>query len=65
LKRLKKIRRNAAERLGLDAGLLVSSKTLECLCRADPEQAPDLMAASLKRWQLQVLGPSLRRALLP
>jgi ribonuclease D len=64
LKRLKKVRSDAAKRLGLGAGLLVSSKTLERLCRADPDQAPDL-AASLKRWQLQVLGPALRRALLP
>jgi ribonuclease D len=65
LKRLKEVRRSAAERLGLSAGLLVSSKTLERLCHADPGQAPDLMAESLKRWQLEALGPALQRALLP
>jgi len=64
LKRLKTVRRDAAERLGLDAGLLVSSRTLEKLCRADPAQASDLIEASLKRWQLQVLGAALRHALL-
>jgi ribonuclease D len=65
LKRLKKVRREAAQRLGLSAGLLVSSKTLERLCRADPKQASQLLEGSLKRWQLHVLGSGLRRALSP
>ncbi len=65
LKRLKQVRREMAERLALSVGLLVSSKTLEKLCRADPEQASEQLEASLKRWQLQLVGPALRRAFLP
>lgn len=63
LKRLKKVRREAAKRLGLSAGLLVTSETLEKLSRAAPQKALGLLETVLKRWQFQVLGPALRRAL--
>ena len=65
LKRLKKVRREAARRLGLSAGLLVTSETLEKLSRAAPQEALGLLETVLKRWQLKVLGPALRRALSP
>jgi len=65
LKRLKKVRREAARRLGLSAGLLVNSETLEQLSRAAPQEALGLLETVLKRWQLEVLGPALRRALSP
>ena len=63
LKRLKQVRLKAAERLGLSVGLLVSSKTLESLSRADPGEAAEQLTSSLKHWQWQALGPALQRAL--
>ena len=63
LKRLKQARLKAAARLGLPLGLLVNSKTLEALSRADPGQAVEQLASSLKQWQWQALGPALQHAL--
>jgi len=63
LRRLKTARSEASKRLGLDAGLLVSSKTLEKLARADPKESKGLLEDSLKHWQLHVLGSAIRRAL--
>jgi len=62
LERLKAVREQAAERLGLAMGLLVNSETLETLCRADSEQIDALLTASLKQWQWQVIGEALRAA---
>ena len=53
LGRLKRARQGAAKRLELSAGLLVSSKTLEHLARADPSGSLDQLEAHLKRWQMQ------------
>jgi ribonuclease D len=64
VRRLKAVRRAAAERLGVDAGLLVNTRTLEALARAGPQQAADMLPSALKRWQHEVLGSALRQALL-
>jgi ribonuclease D len=63
LRRLKAVRQKAAERLGLDVGVLVNTRTLEKLARAAPQQVPELLPSTLKRWQHQVLGAALRQAL--
>jgi ribonuclease D len=63
LERLKRVRRAATEQLGLSAGLVVNSATLERLARAAPGDAIQMVRTVLKRWQFQVLGPSLQRAL--
>jgi ribonuclease D len=63
LRRLKKVRQAAAQRLGLSAGLLVNTRTLETLARASPGEATDLLHSLLKHWQLRVLGPALDHAL--
>ncbi len=63
LRRLKTARSEASKRLDLDAGLLVNSKTLERLARADPKESRALLEESLKQWQLQVLGSAIRRTL--
>jgi ribonuclease D len=60
LARLKQVREQVARRLGLSPGLLVSSDTLEKLCRLPPTEAVGLMETALKRWQQGVLGPELR-----
>jgi ribonuclease D len=63
LRRLKEVRRLAAERLGLSVGLLVNTRTLETLTRAPPEEVSDAVRAQLKGWQFEVLGPGLVQAL--
>ncbi len=63
LRRLKTARSEASKRLSLDPGLLVSSKTLEKLARADPKESKGLLEDSLKHWQLQVLGSTIGHAL--
>ncbi|MFU8857801.1 MAG: ribonuclease D [Deferrisomatales bacterium] len=63
LKRLKKARAGAAERLGIEAGLLVNSATLERLCRAPSGEAARELPGLLKGWQLEALGDGLRNAL--
>ncbi len=63
LQRLKRVRRAATEQLGLSAGLVVNSATLERLARAAPGDATKMVKTVLKRWQFQALGPSLQQAL--
>jgi len=63
LRRLKKARQTAAQRLGLSAGLLVNTRTLETLARAAPGEATDLLHSLLKHWQLKAIGPALDHVL--
>jgi ribonuclease D len=63
LARIKQIRQDAAQRLGLNPGLLVNSDTLERLSRAATQEAEELLQSDLKRWQRQVLGAELRTIL--
>ena len=63
LRRLKRVRQSAAQRLGLSAGLLVNTRTLETLARAAPDEAEHTLHSLLKHWQLKALGPALAKAL--
>lgn len=63
LARLKQVREQVAQRLGLSPGLLVTSDTLEALCRLPPHEAEELMKRTLKRWQQRVIGPELKAIL--
>jgi ribonuclease D len=63
LKRLKRARSGAAERLKLSPGLLVNSATLERLARLAPEEAAGALPLALKEWQREVLGGELVEAL--
>lgn len=63
LARLKQVREDMAQSLDLSAGLLVTTETLEALARAGREEAAELLQASLKRWQQQVLGRQLEAVL--
>ncbi len=65
LRRLKAVRQTAAQRLGLDVGVLINTRTLEMLARAAPQEAPDLLLSLLKRWQFEALGPALLQAIQP
>jgi ribonuclease D len=65
LRRLKAVRQTAAQRLGLNAGLLVTTRTLETLARAAPQEALDGVHSLLKRWQFEALGSTLLQALRP
>jgi ribonuclease D len=62
LRRLKAVRQTAAQHLGLDAGLLVTTRTLDTLARAAPQEAADTVPSLLKRWQFEALGPALQQA---
>ena len=62
LRRLKIVRSNVAEGLGLDVGLLVNSASLAKLARAEPAQVPVLLTSLLKSWQQQVIGEALLQA---
>jgi ribonuclease D len=63
LKVLKKKRAGAAERLGIEPGLLVNSATLERLARAAREDARTSLVEWLKHWQMEAVGDDLREAL--
>jgi ribonuclease D len=63
LARLRELREKTAQRLGLSPGLLVSSDTLEKLCRLPAQEAVEFMETALKRWQQQVLGAELKAIL--
>jgi len=61
--RLRESRAKVAEGLGIDAGVLCSSKTLKDAVRADPADAAALSeAAGLRPWQRDLLGDVLWRA---
>jgi ribonuclease D len=59
LDNLKAARHAAAQRLGLSAGMLASSRTLDRLCRAQRDQVSELLRVSLKQWQFDLLGDEL------
>ncbi|GAB4264524.1 MAG: ribonuclease D [Deferrisomatales bacterium] len=63
LKRLKRARAAAVERLGLPPGLLVNTATLERLAREAQGSGADGVEGHLKPWQLEAVGDDLRRAL--
>jgi len=63
LARLKQAREEVAHDLAIGPGLLVNSETLEKLARLEPPEARQFLEATLKRWQVQVIGARLRSAL--
>jgi len=64
LQRLKEVRRTAADRLGLDPGLVVTTATLARLARSKPQEAAALLRANLKDWQFNVLHHDLLEEML-
>ncbi len=63
LARLKQVREEAAQELAIAPGLLVNSETLEKLAREEPAEAVALMEATLKRWQVKVIGERVKAAI--
>ncbi|MBW8773272.1 MAG: HRDC domain-containing protein, partial [Gemmatimonadetes bacterium] len=64
LERLKGVRNNAAERLGLQPGVLCPNGTLEEVARREPKSAEGLLEIEgMRRWQAEVLGTELIGAL--
>ena len=65
LERLKVVRNAAAERLGLQPGVLCPNGTLEGIARREPKSVGELQEVEgLRRWQAEVLGPELIAASL-
>jgi len=61
---LRTARDAVAEKLGLEPGVLGSRERLEAVARHAPESVDDLAAIpDLRRWQIEVLGDELIRAL--
>jgi ribonuclease D len=61
---LRTARDAVAEKLGLEPGVLGSRERLEAVARRAPESVDDLAAIpDLRRWQIEVLGDELIRAL--
>jgi len=61
---LRTARDAVAEKLGLEPGVLGSRERLEAVARHAPESVDDLAAIpDLRRWQIEVLGNELIRAL--
>lgn len=64
LDRLKVIRNVAAERLGLQPGVLCPNGILEGVARKEPKVAEEMLEVEgIRRWQVQVLGAELIAAL--
>jgi len=64
VERLKGVRNAAAERLGLDPGVLCPNGTLEAVARARPASAAALeVIPEVRRWQIEVLGGDFLKAL--
>ena len=64
VERLKRTRNEAAERLGLDPGVLCPKGTLEAIARARPKNADALRGvAEVRQWQAEVLGGDFLKAL--
>jgi ribonuclease D len=62
--RLKRVRNEAAERLGLDPGVLCPKGTLEAVARARPKSAAALgELPEVRKWQVEVLGGDFLTAL--
>jgi ribonuclease D len=61
--RLRAVREAAAQRLDLDPGFLVSRDRLETIARKKPRTLEELSEVpELRRWQVEVLGEELLRA---
>lgn len=64
VERLKTARNAAAERLGLDPGVLCPKGTLEAVARANPATKVGLASVSeMRRWQVEELGAEFLAAL--
>jgi len=64
--RLKVIRNAAAERLGLQPGVLCPNGTLEGVARREPKDLAQMgEVVELRRWQVEVLGGELLAGLSP
>ncbi len=64
VERLKGVRNAAAERLGLDPGVLCPKGTLEAVARARPKSAAALAEIpEVRRWQVEVLGEDFLKIL--
>lgn len=64
VERLKAVRNAAAERLGLDPGVLCPKGTLESVARAMPKAASALEEIpEMRKWQVEVLGEDFLKAL--
>jgi len=64
LERLKLARNDVAKALELDPGVLCGKPLLEIIAQANPHSQGDLEGIpELRRWQLEVLGPAVLRAL--
>jgi ribonuclease D len=62
--RLRAVREAVAQRLDLDPGFLISRERLETIARKRPGSLEELAAADdLRRWQVDVMGADLLRAL--
>lgn len=62
--RLRGVRETVAQRLGLDPGFLISRERLEAIARKRPTSLDELgQADDLRRWQIEVMGTELLRAL--
>jgi ribonuclease D len=62
--RLRGVRETVAQRLGLDPGFLISRERLEAIARRRPTSLDELgQADDLRRWQIEVMGTELLRAL--
>ena len=66
LERLKGVRNAAAERLGLQPGVLCPNGTLEGAARREPKTPAELLEVEgMRRWQVEVLGADLIAAMSP
>jgi ribonuclease D len=64
--RLKVARNAAAERLGLQPGVLCPNGSLEGVARKEPKDLAEMREVEgLRRWQVEVLGAELLAALSP
>jgi len=65
VEKLKVVRNQAAEKLGLDPGVLCGRPALEAVARARPSDRAGLARVEeLRRWQIDVLGDALLAALV-
>jgi ribonuclease D len=63
LRRLKKTREKRESSLGLPAGIMVNSATLETISRLDREEAESSLGTLLKIWQQEAIGEEIRAVL--
>ncbi|AHG89646.1 3'-5' exonuclease [Gemmatirosa kalamazoonensis] len=62
--RLRSVREEAAQRLALDPGVLCPRERLEAVARRNPRSLEELAEVpDLRRWQIDVLGAAMLRAL--